>query len=551
MKTINNLNELDKNFQRLFWESKIIAKETKISYGTSGFRYHNSCLDYLAFRTGVFINILSKLKYPQCLGIMITASHNPGEDNGLKIVNEEGNMLDLKLEKTLENFVNDFDFLTAKANLESELLQFHEISNFSQNFKGKILIGLDTRKSSIRISESVISALKEEDIEVLNFGEMTTPMLYFMVKNHNNEIKDREKFVTKEEMLAAYFDDYGKRFVRLFAHLNQGNKILKRKVVVDSANGVGYLCCKQFYEKYMQSFFEIKFINKNEVDLLNLNCGAEFVQKEHSFPKNFESENEENGLSFDGDADRLVFFRKVEGNIKIMDGDKQCALLTIGIKKVMSEFFSKIKYSLGVVVTSYSNSGLINFLKENGVESYITPTGVKYTHRKAEEFDIGIYFEANGHGTLMIKASLREKLIKEKGDKFAVDMLLFTNNVTGDAVFNFLQVELYLAYLKMDKKSFEEIFVYKKSLTYKLKVKNRLGVKTDENSGEILSPVDLEEFVKGLYEKYPIYGLRIFIRPSGTEDVLRVHMEANETVQIAEIRGVLDPFILAHLTINP
>lgn len=28
------------------------------------------------------------------------------------------------------------------------------------------------------------------------------------------------------------------------------------------------------------------------------------------------------------------------------------------------------------------------------------PTGVKYLHHKAKEFDIGIYFEANGHGTV-------------------------------------------------------------------------------------------------------------------------------------------------------
>lgn len=28
-------------------------------------------------------------------------------------------------------------------------------------------------------------------------------------------------------------------------------------------------------------------------------------------------------------------------------------------------------------------------------------TGVKYLHEKAEHFDIGVYFEANGHGTVI------------------------------------------------------------------------------------------------------------------------------------------------------
>lgn len=27
-------------------------------------------------------------------------------------------------------------------------------------------------------------------------------------------------------------------------------------------------------------------------------------------------------------------------------------------------------------------------------------TGVKHLHHKAQEFDIGVYFEANGHGTV-------------------------------------------------------------------------------------------------------------------------------------------------------
>lgn len=33
------------------------------------------------------------------------------------------------------------------------------------------------------------------------------------------------------------------------------------------------------------------------------------------------------------------------------------------------------------------------------------PTGVKHLHYKALEFDIGVYFEANGHGTVVLKDS--------------------------------------------------------------------------------------------------------------------------------------------------
>lgn len=34
------------------------------------------------------------------------------------------------------------------------------------------------------------------------------------------------------------------------------------------------------------------------------------------------------------------------------------------------------------------------------VPVYCTKTGVKHLHHKAQEFDLGVYFEANGHGTV-------------------------------------------------------------------------------------------------------------------------------------------------------
>lgn len=37
-------------------------------------------------------------------------------------------------------------------------------------------------------------------------------------------------------------------------------------------------------------------------------------------------------------------------------------------------------------------------------------TGVKYLHHQAKAFDIGVYFEANGHGTVLFKPSLLRRL---------------------------------------------------------------------------------------------------------------------------------------------
>lgn len=38
------------------------------------------------------------------------------------------------------------------------------------------------------------------------------------------------------------------------------------------------------------------------------------------------------------------------------------------------------------------------------------PTGVKHLHHKALEYDIGVYFEANGHGTIVFSDNAKQSI---------------------------------------------------------------------------------------------------------------------------------------------
>jgi phosphoacetylglucosamine mutase len=58
-------------------------------------------------------------------------------------------------------------------------------------------------------------------------------------------------------------------------------------------------------------------------------------------------------------------------------------------------------YSFSVVQTAYANGASSDYLKSMGIPVFITKTGVKYLHQKAADFDVGVYFEANGHGTVL------------------------------------------------------------------------------------------------------------------------------------------------------
>ena len=57
--------------------------------------------------------------------------------------------------------------------------------------------------------------------------------------------------------------------------------------------------------------------------------------------------------------------------------------------------------NLGMVQTAYANGSSTKYAEEIlGVTVACTRTGVKHLHHKALDFDIGVYFEANGHGTV-------------------------------------------------------------------------------------------------------------------------------------------------------
>lgn len=66
-------------------------------------------------------------------------------------------------------------------------------------------------------------------------------------------------------------------------------------------------------------------------------------------------------------------------------------------------------WSIGLIQTYYANGAATDhLLKNNGVKPILAATGVKYLHEKAEKFDIGIYFEANGHGTVIFSDKIKK-----------------------------------------------------------------------------------------------------------------------------------------------
>lgn len=73
-------------------------------YGTAGFRTLGDHLDQVCFRVAILVAIRAKMT--GSAGMMITASHNPKDDNGVKVIEDNGDVLPVSWEPYAEQIVN-------------------------------------------------------------------------------------------------------------------------------------------------------------------------------------------------------------------------------------------------------------------------------------------------------------------------------------------------------------------------------------------------------------------------------------------------------------
>ena len=92
--------------------------------------------------------------------------------------------------------------------------------------------------------------------------------------------------------------------------------------------------------KFLKPYFDIKLINNTKDEKLNEGCGADFVKVEGHFPSEYQTEEHNSFVTFDGDADRILLFSESpkDKSLQLIDGDRQGTILT--------EFFNKISIEL-------------------------------------------------------------------------------------------------------------------------------------------------------------------------------------------------------------
>jgi len=396
----------------------------------------------------------------------------------------------------------------------------------------KIVIGRDTRESSKEIESNFINALKNNGAKIFKVGLLSTPAISYLIKklncnlgivvsashnpyqfngikffNKNGEKlsdsderkiekyffkltkkKNNDKNNGKIQIINNPFSIYKKKFTRILIKNNFSSKL---KIVIDCANGSSYKVVKYIFSKININSIYIK--DKPNGRNINYKCGSLYPQ---SLIKEVKKKSADFGISFDGDGDRLIC---CDEKGKIIDGDKILACLAQYI-------FNKSRSGVNAIVgTLMSNRGLEKFVNNIGLKFYRSNVGDKFVYELMKKKDCFLGGEQSGHIIL--------KKFGPSGDGILIALYLIKiiseyNKKTSEIF------DLYNSYFQIQKSIKLKDSKYQKNK----KINNLLR----------------------FYNNKIIDNVRVLIRLSGTEPVIRLLVEGKKYSKIKLLAKKLD-----------
>lgn len=502
-----------------------------IAYGTAGFRDRASVLDVVLYRVGLVAALRSRALKGATVGVMITASHNPPQDNGAKLVDPFGEMLEQSWESKVGLVAN------AQSARECEFLldQLYKEFGVSQSEPANVVYGRDTRESGPRLTKRLVDGLEASGAHGLDMGLVTTPQLHYIVRAINTLGGPSNNSRGLESYGVPTQDGYYRKLATALRSVFTPSRVADAPIpiVVDCANGVGALKLKEM-APLLNGLVDVQIVNDecDKPEMLNMDCGADYVKTNQRLPRGVLPENNKLYASFDGDADRVVFYYTKGDEFHLLDGDKIATLIAAFLKKTVENTGTRI--NIGVVQTAYANGSSTKYITEKlELPVICTPTGVKYLHHAAQSsFGIGVYFEANGHGTVLFgdeaTKGLRQIDVNNEAEKRSIDTLLalsdLINQTVGDAISDLLAV---LAVLIVDHSTpaqWNAQYTDLPNRLLKAEVRDRAEFTTTDAERKLVTPSGLQEEINALVST--VQDGRSFVRASGTENLVRVYAEA-------------------------
>ena len=393
-------------------------------------------------------------------------------------------------------------------------------------YRPRIVIGKDTRRSSYMLEYCIVAGITASGADAYMLHVTTTPSVSYVTRidefdcgimvtaSHNPYYDNGIKIINSRgeklddettALIEAYIDgdlaalgvtgddlplaqkagigcinDYSAGRNRYIGYLISiaSNSYKKLKIGLDCANGASWYIANAVFSALGAQTYVVG----NEPNGLNINegCGSTHIE---NLQRLVREKHLDIGFAFDGDADRCL---AVDENGNLVDGD---AIIYILGKRL------KAKGTLNdntVVMTVMSNSGFIASLDKIGIQCVQTAVGDRFVYECMQNNDYAIGGEQSGH--IIMK-------------KYAT---------TGDGILTAIMVAEEICDSKATlSKLAEPIKLYPQYLQ-NMHVKDKTAVIEDENVKKEVERVEMLINKKG----------RILLRPSGTEPVIRVMVEA-------------------------
>ena len=272
-------------------------------------------------------------------------------------------------------------------------------------------------------------------------------------------------------------------------------------VVVDCANGAAFLAAPAAFEA--QGARVIRIHATPDGININENCGSTHMD---SLREEVLASGADLGIALDGDADRCL---AVDAAGRIVDGDQILAVLALSLRES-----GRLKHDT-VVATVMSNLGFVNAMEAEGIHVEQTKVGDRYV---LEAMRAGGFFlggEQSGHVVMMEHAT------------------------TGDGVLTGLHL---MSRMVTSGKSLAELASVMTRLPQVL-----VNVPGVDKSRAASDPV-LTQAVAEASEELGRSG-RVLLRPSGTESLVRVMVEAGSFEQANDVAHRLADVVKSSLSL--
>ena len=384
---------------------------------------------------------------------------------------------------------------------------------------GKVLIGKDTRISGYMFEASLEAGLSAAGMDTLLLGPVPTPAVSYLTRTfaaqagivisashnpfHDNGVKffgpdgkklndeleaEIERLVDQPIVVAdpaqlgkaRRINDAIGRYIEFCKSTYTADQLLAGlRIVLDCAHGAGYKIGPAVFRELGAEVFTIG----NEPDGLNINKDVGSTHPE-ALQAAVKQHRADLGVALDGDADRVVM---VDHQGSVVDGDQ---ILFIIARHLLDQG----RLQGGVVGTLMSNLGLELSLKELDVPFARANVGDRYVVAEMVSRNWGLGGESSGH------------------------VVCGHATGTGDGIVTALQV---VSAMRTTGKSLAEMAGVMQLYPQRL-INVRVDEKVDlSTQAEIQSAVESAEAAMG--ERG-----RVLLRPSGTEPLIRVMVEADD-----------------------